>query len=121
MPKCLNLNESALDDDGFTVAQVPDTVKPKLVAGKWWMVASGWWVVSAGLRSPGLRVECLEFRGKLNKPGTRHLTPNTQDSTLDTQFSTLIYHARLLDRAPQLSYRKATNDPRREVLSLAAI
>ncbi|MFB3075649.1 MAG: hypothetical protein ACE1Z6_10805 [Candidatus Methylomirabilales bacterium] len=40
MPNYLNLNESALDDDGFTVAQVPDTVKPKLLAGKWWMVAS---------------------------------------------------------------------------------
>ncbi len=41
MPKYLNLNESALDLDGFTVAQVPDTVKPKLVASGSWLVASG--------------------------------------------------------------------------------
>ncbi len=58
MPNYLNLNELALDDDRFTVAQVPDTVKPKLVAGKWWMVAGGWWVVSADLRSSELRVKC---------------------------------------------------------------
>ncbi len=58
MPNYLNLNESAFGRDGFTVAQVPDTVKPKLVAGKWWLVGGECWLAEFKVECSALRVEC---------------------------------------------------------------